>query len=41
VVVKFGRSTCDVLNLLHKLEQKAASLKVLEPGIDTGGPMAG
>jgi DNA invertase Pin-like site-specific DNA recombinase len=42
VVVKLdrlGRSTRDVLNLVHELEQKAASLKVLEPEIDTGGPM--
>jgi DNA invertase Pin-like site-specific DNA recombinase len=42
VVVKLdrlGRSTRDVLNLVHELEQKGASLKVLEPAIDTGGPM--
>ena len=42
VVVKLdrlGRSTRDVLNLVHELEQKVASLKVLEPEIDTGGPM--
>jgi DNA invertase Pin-like site-specific DNA recombinase len=42
VVVKLdrlGRSTRDVLNLVHELEQKGASLKVLEPQIDTGGPM--
>lgn len=42
VVVKLdrlGRSTRDVLNLVHELEQKAASLRVLEPAIDTGGPM--
>jgi DNA invertase Pin-like site-specific DNA recombinase len=42
VVVKLdrlGRSTRDVLNLVHELEQKGASLKVLEPEIDTGGPM--
>jgi DNA invertase Pin-like site-specific DNA recombinase len=28
-----------VLNLVHELEQKSASLKVLEPEIDTGAPM--
>lgn len=42
VVVKLdrlGRSTRDVLNLVHELEQRGASLKVLEPEIDTGGPM--
>src|SRR5579871_4888072 len=42
VVVKLdrlGRSTRDVLNLVHELEQKGASLRVLEPTIDTGGPM--
>ncbi len=42
VVVKLdrlGRSTRDVLNLVHELEQKGASLRVLEPAIDTGGPM--
>ena len=42
IVVKldrFGRNTRDVLNLVHELEEKGASLKVLEPAIDTGGPM--
>jgi DNA invertase Pin-like site-specific DNA recombinase len=42
IVVKLdrlGRSTRDVLNLVHELEQKGASLRVLEPAIDTGGPM--
>jgi DNA invertase Pin-like site-specific DNA recombinase len=42
VVVKLdrlGRSTRDVLNLVHELEQKGASLRVLEPAIETGGPM--
>jgi DNA invertase Pin-like site-specific DNA recombinase len=34
-----GRNTRDVLNLVHELEQKGASLRVLEPAIDTGGPM--
>jgi DNA invertase Pin-like site-specific DNA recombinase len=43
VVVKLdrlGRSTRDVLNLVHELEQKAAGLRVLEPefctSTDTG-----
>jgi DNA invertase Pin-like site-specific DNA recombinase len=42
VVVKIdrlGRSSRDVLNLVHELEQKGASLRVLEPEIDTGGSM--
>ena len=28
-----------VLNLVHELEEKGASLRVLEPAIDTGGAM--
>ena len=36
---RLGRSTRDVLNLVHELEQKGANLRVLEPAIDTGGPM--
>jgi DNA invertase Pin-like site-specific DNA recombinase len=42
IVVKLdrlGRNTRDVLNLVHELEEKEASLRVLEPAIDTGGPM--
>jgi DNA invertase Pin-like site-specific DNA recombinase len=42
IVVKLdrlGRNTRDVLNLVHELEEKGASLRVLEPAIDTGGPM--
>jgi DNA invertase Pin-like site-specific DNA recombinase len=42
VVVKLdrlGRNTRDVLNLVHELEQLGASLRVLEPEIDTCGPM--
>jgi DNA invertase Pin-like site-specific DNA recombinase len=42
VVVKLdrlGRSTRDVLNLVHELESKGAHLKVLEPEITTKGPM--
>jgi DNA invertase Pin-like site-specific DNA recombinase len=36
---RLGRSTRDVLNLVHELEQKGACLRVLEPAIDTCGPM--
>lgn len=36
---RLGRSTRDVLNLVHELEQRGASLRVLEPAIDTSGPM--
>ena len=42
IVVKLdrlGRNTPDVLNLVHELEERGASLRVLEPAIDTGGPM--
>ena len=42
VVVKLdrlGRSTRDVLNLVHELDQKGAALRVLEPDISTVGPM--
>ena len=41
VVVKLdrlGRSTRDVLNLVHELEGKSAALRVLEPEIDTSKP---
>jgi DNA invertase Pin-like site-specific DNA recombinase len=36
---RLGRNTRDVLNLVHELEEKGASLRVLEPAIDIGGPM--
>lgn len=36
---RLGRSTRDVLNLVHELEQKGASLRVLEPEVNTAGPM--
>jgi DNA invertase Pin-like site-specific DNA recombinase len=36
---RLGRSTRDVLNLVHELDQKGASVRVLEPEIDTAGPM--
>jgi hypothetical protein len=34
-----GRSTRDVLNLVHELDQKGAFLHILEPAISTDGPM--
>jgi DNA invertase Pin-like site-specific DNA recombinase len=42
VVVKLdrlGRDTRDVLNIVHELEAKGASVRVLEPDISTAGPM--
>jgi len=36
---RLGRSTRDVLNLVHELEHRGAALRVLEPAIDTAGPM--
>jgi DNA invertase Pin-like site-specific DNA recombinase len=36
---RLGRNTRDVLNLVHELEEKGASLRVREPAIDTGGAM--
>jgi DNA invertase Pin-like site-specific DNA recombinase len=36
---RLGRSTRDVLNLVHELEERGACLRVLEPAIDTCGPM--
>jgi DNA invertase Pin-like site-specific DNA recombinase len=42
VVVKadrLGRSARDVLNIVHGLETRGASLRVLDPAIDTAGPM--
>jgi DNA invertase Pin-like site-specific DNA recombinase len=35
---RLGRSTRDVLNLVHELDVKEASLRVLEPHIDTSTP---
>jgi len=35
---RLGRDTRDVLNIVHELKQKGASLKVLSPAIDTCGP---
>lgn len=34
---RLGRSTRDILNLVHELDAKGASLRVLEPDITTGG----
>jgi DNA invertase Pin-like site-specific DNA recombinase len=42
VVVKLdrlGRSTRDALNLVHELDQKGASLRILEPEVSTAGPL--
>jgi DNA invertase Pin-like site-specific DNA recombinase len=42
VVVKLdrlGRDTRDVLNIVHELERKGATLRVLEPEISTAGPI--
>lgn len=36
---RLGRSTRDTLNIVHELEQKGASLRVLEPAVDTAGPI--
>ena len=36
---RLGRNTRDILNLVHELDERGCSLQVLEPAIDTGGPM--
>jgi DNA invertase Pin-like site-specific DNA recombinase len=36
---RLGRSTREVLNLVHELEGRGAHLRVLEPEISTAGPM--
>ena len=36
---RLGRSTRDVLNLVHELDAKGASLRVLEPEVTTAGGM--
>jgi DNA invertase Pin-like site-specific DNA recombinase len=36
---QLGRNTRDVLNLVHELDERGACLRVLEPAIDTCGPM--
>lgn len=36
---RLGRSTRDVLNIVHEIDSKGASLRLLEPAISTEGPM--
>lgn len=36
---RLGRSTRDVLNLVHELDEKGASLRVLDPDVTTAGSM--
>ena len=36
---RLGRSTRDVLNLVHELDGKGASLRVLEPDVTTAGDL--
>ena len=36
---RLGRNTRDVLNLVHSIAERGASLQVLEPAIDTSGPI--
>ncbi|WP_217846979.1 recombinase family protein [Paracoccus marcusii] len=36
---RLGRSTRDVLNLVHELDAKGASLRILEPEVTTAGGM--
>jgi len=36
---RLGRNTRDVLNLVHTINERGCSLRVLEPAIDTSGPM--
>src|SRR5262245_34542467 len=36
---RLGRSTRDVLNLVHELESKSAHIRVLEPAVSTEGPV--
>lgn len=36
---RLGRSTRDVLNLIHELDAMGASLRILEPDITTAGEM--
>jgi DNA invertase Pin-like site-specific DNA recombinase len=36
---RLGRSTREVLNLVHELDAKGASLRVLEPEVTTAGDM--
>ena len=36
---RLGRNTRDALNLVHELDERGACLRVLEPALDTCGPM--
>ncbi|NCO22274.1 MAG: resolvase [Hydrogenophilales bacterium CG17_big_fil_post_rev_8_21_14_2_50_63_12] len=36
---RLGRSTRDVLNLVHELDAKGAALRILEPEVTTAGDM--
>jgi hypothetical protein len=36
---RLGRSTRDVLNLVHELDEEGASLRVLQPEVTTAGNM--
>ncbi len=36
---RLGRSTRDILNLVHELDAKGASLRILDPDITTAGDM--
>lgn len=36
---RHGRSTRDVLNLVHELDENGASLRILEPEVTTAGSM--
>ena len=36
---RLGRSTRDVLNLVHELDERGASLRVLEPEVTTAGDL--
>ena len=36
---RLGRSTRDILNIVHELDQKGAALRVLEPDITTAGDL--
>lgn len=36
---RLGRSTRDVLNLVHELDAEGASLRILEPDVTTAGDM--
>ena len=36
---RLGRNTRDVLNLVHQITKKGCSLQLLEPTINTSGPM--